>query len=175
MQDYSVVFAEVINNSVTKTNNYITLDKGSEDGITEEMGVINQDGIVGIVNQVSKHYSVVISLLNNKLRISCKVKGDDAIGSLTWRGESPDYATLEELPRHATFQVGDTIVTSGYSAIFPEGIQIGTIAEIKSGIKDLNTVKVKLTTDFYRLRNVQVIGNLNIEEQHTLEQRVIRE
>ena len=172
---YIAAYAEVINNSVSKVNNYITLDKGKADGIVEEMGVVNQDGIVGIVSVVSEHYSVAISLLNSKLRISCKVKGDNAIGSLTWKGHDPSYAVLEELPRHSTFHIGDTIVTSGYSAIFPEGITVGTIEEIDADIRDFNAVKIKLSTDFYRLRNVRVIGNRNQKEKTELEVKALKE
>lgn len=168
-QHHDEIFAEVINNSFSGMNNYITLDKGSKDGIKADMGVVNQGGIVGIVSNVSDNYSVVISLLNSKLRISCKVKGDEAIGSLSWDGKDPRYARLEELPRHVSFAIGDTIVTSGYSAIFPEGIIVGIIENAAEEKKDFNTVIVKLSTDFHRLRYVRVVGNSSRDEQINLE------
>jgi len=163
------IFAEVIDNSVSKSHNYILLDKGSKDGIEKEMGVINQNGIVGIVSMVSENYSIAISLLNSKLHISCKIKGDGTIGSLTWQGGDPSFALLEELPRHTRFSPGDTIITSGFSAIFPEGIMVGTIDRSSTNKRDLNTVIVKLSTDFYRLKNVCVIGNERIDEIRQLE------
>ena len=116
---YDFQIAQVINNSVFRTHNYITLNKGRKDGIHSEMGVIDQNGIVGIVNVVSDHYAVAISLLNPKLRLSCKVKGSNYFGSLVWDGKDPRFAVLEELPRHVKFVKGDTIVTSGYSSVFP--------------------------------------------------------
>ena len=163
------IFAEVIDNSVSKSHNYILLDKGSKDGIEKEMGVINQNGIVGIISMVSENYSIAISLLNSKLHISCKIKGDGTIGSLTWQGGDPSFALLEELPRHTRFSPGDTIITSGFSAIFPEGIMVGTIDRSSTNKRDLNTVIVKLSTDFYRLKNVCVIGNERIDEIRQLE------
>ncbi|MDD2524901.1 MAG: rod shape-determining protein MreC [Bacteroidales bacterium] len=166
---YQTIFGEVIDNSVSKTHNYILINKGSKDGIKKEMGVINQNGIVGIVSMVSESYSIAISLLNAKLHISCKVKGDGSIGSLTWQGGDPSFALLEELPRHTRFSPGDTIITSGFSAIFPEGIMVGTIDKPSTNKQDLNTLIIKLSTDFYRLKNVCVIGNEHINEIRELE------
>ena len=127
LTNYRFIIAHVINNSVARPRNYITIEKGSNDGVMPEMGVVDQNGVVGIVNVVGPHTSRVISLLNPDLRLSCKVKGSDAFGSLVWNGKSPDEALLEELPRHVPFNIGDTIVTSGYSVVFPEGIPVGTI------------------------------------------------
>ncbi|MDD4821334.1 MAG: rod shape-determining protein MreC [Bacteroidales bacterium] len=166
---YQTIFGEVIDNSISKTHNYILIDKGSKDGIKKEMGVINQNGIVGIVSMVSENYSIAISLLNAKLHISCKVKGDGSIGSLTWQGGDPSFALLEELPRHTRFSTGDTIITSGFSAIFPEGIMVGTIDRPSTKKQDLNTLIVKLSTDFYRLKDVCIIGNERINEIRQLE------
>ena len=122
--NYNFIVAQVINNSVSNSHNYITLNKGSRDGLHSEMGVVDQNGIVGIVNAVSDNFAVVISLLNPKLRLSCKVKGSSYFGSLVWDGKDARYAVLEEMPRHVKFAKGDTIITSGYSAVFPEGIMV---------------------------------------------------
>ena len=165
-------FAHVINNSVSKPMNYITLDKGRLDGIEPEMGVVDQNGVVGIVSVVSDHAARVISLLNPNIRLSCKVKGSDYFGSLIWDGESPYYATLEEMPRHVQFSKGDTIVTSGYSSVFPEGLIVGTI-EGNSKSKDDNffTLKIKLSTDFTRLSVVRAIKSNIANELKELESK----
>lgn len=169
-QNYEFHFAHVINNSISKPKNYITLDKGSSDGIAPEMGVVDQNGVVGIVSNVSKNASRVISLLNPDMRLSCKVKNTDYFGSLVWDGQSPYYATLEEMPRHVKFHMGDTIITSGYSAIFPEGLIVGTIAGNQKR-KDDNffSLKIKLSTDFTRLGTVRAIKSKLKDELRTIE------
>lgn len=171
-KSYEYHFAHVINNSVSKPMNYITLDKGRLDGIEPEMGVVDQNGVVGIVSVVSDHAARVISLLNPNIRLSCKVKGSDYFGSLIWDGESPYYATLEEMPRHVQFSKGDTIVTSGYSSVFPEGLIVGTI-EVNSKAKDDNffTLKIKLSTDFTRLSVVRAIKSNIANELKELESK----
>ena len=149
---YDFQIAQVINNSVFKTHNYITLNKGRKDGIHSEMGVIDQNGIVGIVNVVSDHYAVAISLLNPKLRLSCKVKGSNYFGSLVWDGKDPRFAVLEELPRHVKFVRGDTIVRSGYSSVFPVGLMVGTVDGFSKQRNDnFYALTVKLSTDFFRI------------------------
>lgn len=169
-QHYKFVMARVINNSVAHLNNYITLDKGSDDGVAPEMGVIDQNGVVGIIAVVNKHNSVAISVLNPKLRISCKVKNSNCFGSLVWDGRNARYAILEEMPRHVEFAPGDTIITSGYSAVFPEGIMVGTIHDY-SKQKDDNfyAMQVELSTDFSRLGAVRIISNEGQASQRQLE------
>ena len=157
---YRFLIAKVINNSVNHTHNYITIQKGRLDGVEPEMGVMDQNGIVGIVNVVGDHTARLISVLNPYLRLSCKVKGQSQVGSLVWDGRDPGEAVLEELPKHAHFLKGDTIVTSGYSSVFPEGVPVGTII---SGSRDkegnFNTLRVKLFTDFSTLTTVRVISD----------------
>lgn len=106
ISDFSFIIAHVINNSITRPHNYITLNRGAIDGIKPEMGVVDQNSVVGIVNVTGEHTSRVISLLNSDLRLSCKVKGNDAFGSLVWDGRNPREAVLEELPRHVQFEMG---------------------------------------------------------------------
>ncbi|MEG1585310.1 MAG: rod shape-determining protein MreC [Bacteroidales bacterium] len=169
---YDFIMAQVINNSVTQVENYITLNKGRRDGIAPQMGVVDQNGIIGIVSLVSDNYSVVISLLNTKLRLSAKVKGSDYFGSLVWNTESAEYALLEELPRHVEFKEGDTIVTSGYSAAFPEGLPVGVIAGYSRQRNDnFYALKIRLSADFHRLNDVRVIINNEQQEQLGLEER----
>ena len=171
---YDFQIAQVINNSVFKTHNYITLNKGRKDGIHSEMGVIDQNGIVGIVNVVSDHYAVAISLLNPKLRLSCKVKGSNYFGSLVWDGKDPRFAVLEELPRHVKFAKGDTIITSGYSAVFPEGIMVGVIADFSKQRNDnFYALRVQLSTDFNRLNDVRIIESKGQREKNALEREAM--
>ncbi|MDR0743754.1 MAG: rod shape-determining protein MreC [Tannerella sp.] len=167
---YEFIPARVVNNTTSYINNYITINKGSKEGIRPDMGVISPYGVVGIVMTVKEHYSVVISLMNTKLNISCKVKGTNFSGPLSWKGGDVAYAYLEELPTHAVFEVGDTIVTSGYSAVFPPGIMAG-IVESYNKQRDDNfySLKVRLATDFHSLNALCVIKNNAQEEQWKIE------
>ena len=169
-RNFDFVIAHVISNSISQPYNYITINRGRADGVLPEMGVVDQNGVVGIVNVVGEHSARIISLLNPNLRLSCKVKNRDFFGSLVWDCVSPQYAVLEELPRHVEFEKGDTVITSGYSAVFPEGLIVGTI-EDKMPTNDDNfyTLKIKLTTDFSRLSTVRAIKNGMKEELDALE------
>jgi rod shape-determining protein MreC len=167
---YEIEVAKVVNNSVAYLSNYITIDKGRADNIEEDMGVISERGVVGIISTVSENYSVVIPVLNPKFRLSCKVLGSGYFGSMSWDGKSIRYAKLDELPRHVDFQVGDTIVTSAYSAIFPEGIMMGTVSSFEKQRDDnFYSLTVKLSTDFTNLGMVMVIKNYHKNEQKALE------
>lgn len=170
---YNFVIAHVINNSVSRPYNYITIEKGRLDGVAPEMGVVDQNGVVGIVNIVGDHTARVISLLNPNLKISCKVKGNDHVGSLVWDGSDPRTAVLEELPRHAVFHRGDTIVTSGYSSVFPEGVPVGTVLSDARGHEgDFFALKVKLFTDFSTLSTVRVVGDRMKDELREVEKEI---
>ena len=169
-RQYTYRSARVINNSVNKHFNYITINKGSLNGIEKEMGVISAKGVVGIVKDVSEHYSSVISLLNTRLKISAKLKDKGFFGALGWDGKDYRYAWLNEIPIHASVSVGDVIVTSGYSSIFPEGILIGTVEAVeKDKGESFYRIKVKLSVDFKDLSFVEVISNNMREEQLQLE------
>ena len=173
LKGYDIYRANVINNSLTHVDNYITLDKGENDGIRSEMGVINGSGVVGIVYYTSANYSVVIPILNSKSSISCKIKQSDYFGFLKWDGGSSRYATVKDMPRYSLFSLGDTIVTSGHSAVFPGGIPIGTVEDMSDSHDGLSyLLKVKLFTDFGRLNDVRVIAKKGQEEQLELEQKV---
>lgn len=167
---FRIVTAHVINNSVMRPNNYITINRGSADGIAPEMGVIDQNGVVGVVNIVGEHNSRLISLLNPHLRLSCKLKNNDAFGSLVWDGQDPRYALLEELPRHTVFHPGDTVVTSGFSTVFPPGIPVGIVEkDDKYHNQNFFTLKVRLMSDFSTLNNVQVVINSEAPEIRRIE------
>ena len=125
---------------------------------------------MGIVSNVSEHFSVIIPLLNPKSKISCKILGNNNFGYLSWDGDDASFATLQEVPRHSEFQKGDTIITSGYSAIFPPGLIVGTIEDFdKEHDDNFYALRIKLAASFTRLRHVQVIKNALQEEQINLE------
>ena len=161
--------AHVINNSISRPFNYLTINKGARDGIRPELGVIDQNGVVGIVSNVGQGSARVISLLNPHFRLSCKIKRSDYFGSLVWDGQSPEEALLEELPRHTVFNIGDTIVTSGYSAVFPAGLPVAVVLDDNTD-KNQNffSLRVKLLADFTTLGNVQVVVNSQADEIRAL-------
>jgi rod shape-determining protein MreC len=167
---YNYTSARVVNNSVNKLNNYITINKGSNHGIVAEMGVISARGLVGIVRHVSPNYSTVLSLLNTHFKASAKLRDSNFFGSLEWSGSSFEHAILSEIPAHANMSVGDAVVTSGYSAIFPEGILIGTIEDfnLREG-EGFYQIIVKLSVDFKSLAYVEVVEKTTKAEQKELE------
>ncbi|MDE6276598.1 MAG: rod shape-determining protein MreC [Muribaculaceae bacterium] len=160
VRHFDFIVAHVINNSIARPFNYITINKGSKAGVRPELGVIDQNGVVGIVSNVGSGSARVISLLNPNFRLSCKIKRSDYFGSLVWDGKDPREALLEELPRHTVFNPGDTIVTSGYSAVFPEGLPVGVIMpDNNEHNENFFTLRVRLLADFTTLGNVQVVVN----------------
>lgn len=169
---YHLIAAEVINNSLNKKKNWITLNRGRTDGILPEMGIFNSEGVIGIVYLVSTHYSLVIPILNTQSSISCKLKNSDCFCSLTWPGGDVRIAYLNDLPRHAVLSAGDTVVTSGYSTIFPKGLPVGRVVEIKDSPDALfYQAKVELSVDFSRLKNVYAIGDDQAGERKVLEKQ----
>lgn len=155
---YDYVAATVINNNVRHPKNYFSINRGSLDGVKAGQGVVDRDGVVGIVNVTGPHTARVISLLNENQRFSVKVKNSDYIGSLVWKGGDPSVAYMEEVPRHTKFQVGDTIVTSGYSLSFPGNIPVGTIMNrIKGSDDNFFILKVRLNPNFKTLSTVRII------------------
>ncbi len=167
---YIFTAAKVISNSVNRTFNYITLNKGSRQGIRPDMGIICDEGVVGVITNVSANYSTGLSLLNKRLSIPAKITKNNYFGALVWDGEHYNTADLKEIPFHIMVNVGDTVVTSGYSNIFPEGIMIGTITkyDVESGTNFYN-IKVELSTNFKTLKYVYVVQNTKRPEQLKLE------
>ncbi|MDE6436336.1 MAG: rod shape-determining protein MreC [Muribaculaceae bacterium] len=169
MRHFEFIVAHVINNSIAHPFNYLTINKGSSDSIRPELGVIDRNGVVGIVSNVGPSSARVISLLNPHFRLSCKLKRTEYFGSLVWDGENPTEALLEELPRHTVFNIGDTIVTSGYSAVFPEGLPVGIVLDNETDkTQNFFTLRVRLLADFTTLSNVQVVINTQAEELEAL-------
>lgn len=169
VRPFRFIVAHVINNSVNRSFNYITIDKGSRDSVKPELGVIDRNGVVGIVSNVGSNNSRVISLLNPNFRLSCKLKRTDYFGSLVWGGDVPDEALFEELPRHTVYHIGDTVVTSGYSSVFPAGLPVGIVMRNESDhSQNFFTLRVKLLADFTTLGNVQVVINNQADEIRSL-------
>ncbi|KAA6337592.1 Cell shape-determining protein MreC [termite gut metagenome] len=175
LDNYEIFKANVVNNSLNLANNYITLNKGAFHGIRPDMGVVGGNGIVGVVYKTSPNYSLVISILNSKSSISCKIKNSDYFGYLQWEQGDSRYAYLKDFPRHAEVNFGDTVITSGYSTMFPEGIIVGTVSETfdsKDGLSYL--LKVKLTTDFGIINEVSVIVRSEQSEIMNLETDTVK-
>lgn len=166
---FSYISARVIQNSVNKQNNYLLIDKGSDHGIHEDMGVISTDGVVGTVTEVSEHFARVISVLHSQYKLNVKVKKNDQLGSIEWDGVDYRQGILSDIPTHVNLNKGDTIVTSGNSLVFPEGLMIGTVEEYLQGKNEIfNYAKVKFSVDYNQLHHVYVIVNLMKEEQTEL-------
>ncbi|MCM1490777.1 MAG: rod shape-determining protein MreC [Muribaculum sp.] len=164
---FNYIGASVINNSTRHPRNYFTIDRGTEDGVRPGMGIVDQSGIVGIVDVTGKHTSRAISVLNQTQHFSAKIKGTPYVGSLTWRGGDPTVTYLEEVPRHAKYHIGDTITTSGFSTTFPEGIDIGTImGRVKTHDDTFYVLKIKLASNFKALGTVRIIKD---ELKHELD------
>ena len=170
-QKYIYLPAKIINNSTNLRSNYLTLNIGTEQSIVHDMAIINSEGIVGVVKDVSKNFSSALSILHKDVKVNCQLKKDGSYGPLSWEKDD-DYqtATLSDIPLHAKFKIGDTIVTSALSSIFPEGIMVGKVKsfERKSG-DSYFTVKVGLATQYKKLNHVYVIKNVYKIEQDSLQ------
>lgn len=171
--DFNFMPAKVLNNSINKVYNYITLDIGADDGVKSDMGVVSPFGLVGIVKSVSANYSRVISVLNSQLRVSVKLAKSGYFGSMYWSGENYREINISEIPSHAEIEVGDTILTSGYSAIFPPDEPVAVVLSSKptSGGNFLE-ITATLINDFKKLAVVYVIENQKLNEILKLEEEL---
>lgn len=162
---YNITPAQVIDKSINRTDNYLTLDKGTADGVEPDMGVMGIDGIVGVTYKCTEHYSLVLPVLNSKSRVSCKVLGSDYIGYLRWEGGDSRYAMVYDLPRYSSVEVGDTIVTSGNSSFFPTGLMVGVVEESYPSADGLYVMlKIELSTQFARLDHAFIMSKMDAEE-----------
>ena len=167
-----IIVSKVIHNSYNVYENYLTLNSGELDGVKPDMGVINDKGIVGIIENTSPRYSTVISILNKRTQINAKIKKSNHFGSLNWNGKSTGYVQLTDLPRLALIKIGDTIVTGGQSVIFPENINIGTISKIYRDTQtNFYTLDIKLFNDMTNLGHVYIIKSKDRDEILNLEKR----
>jgi rod shape-determining protein MreC len=170
---YQFKGARVIANSLRFSQNYLTLNKGEADGVKPGMGVFNSNGVVGRIKSVSKNYSVAFSLLNTGLLVSSKIKSSDVFGSVQWDGKDASEANLLYVPRHVKTQPGDTVITSGFNAVFPEGIPLGVISEVNPDKENPNYLKIrlKLSTDFSKVKYVYLVENSQFKELDSLYQQ----
>ncbi len=168
--NFAYLDAKVIKNTVSKSRNFLTIDKGEKDGVEKDFGVIGLNGIVGIVVATSRHYSLVVSILNERVGISAKLNDSKFFGTVKWDGSNYRFAKLSGIPNHLQLAQGDTVVSSGFSSIFPANVPIGVVSKFN---KDESTnffdIDIKLTTDMKSLDNVYVVNNKNMREQILLE------
>ena len=163
--------AKVVSNTVSLQNNYMTIERGYNQGIQKDQGVIGSTGIVGRVVDVSANYAVVMSLLHRQNRVSAKMKKTGETGIVQWDGESPFFLTLINVPRSAEVAKGDTVVTSQYSYLFPQGLMVGTVAAImEDKTSNFYTLKIRPATNFYNVEYVTVVENMLKDEQKKLEE-----
>lgn len=171
-RNFKFIAADIYKNSYSGLDNYLLINKGSNDGVEQDFGVITSKGIVGIIDNTSKNYATALSILNRKSRINAQLKTSNHIGSLRWDGKSPEFAQLTDVSKFAPIKQGDTIVTGGQSSIFPQGIGIGTIATFKVDEGgDTYTINVKLFNDMTNIGHVYVVENLDADEIRQLENR----
>lgn len=170
---YQFKGARVIGNSLRFSQNYLTLNKGSKDGIKPGMGIFNSEGVVGRVKSVSENYAVAFSLLNTGLLVSSKIKSSEDLATVQWDGINSSEARLLFVPRHVKAQEGDTVITSGFNAVFPEGIMIGVISKIGTDENNPNylDLTVKLSTDFNKINYVYLVENKQLPELDSLRQQ----
>jgi rod shape-determining protein MreC len=173
--------SKVINNSMNKPVNYITIHRGRLQGVRPNMGVIGPSGVVGMVRSVSDNYAVILSLLSrstgsSSFGVSARLMRGKEIGTVYWNGADPSFALMKDIPRSVKLQKGDTVVTSGFSALFPENIPVGYVDTFSLADKSSTayTIRVKLATNFYNLQYVYVIDNLMKDEQQQLEDSTYR-
>lgn len=173
LNGFTMVEAEVINSTVKKKDNYITINKGEADGIKPEMGVVCGTGIVGIVYMTTPHNSIVLPLLNSRSNISCRLRETDYYGYLRWDGKHLLHASMGDVPRHARVKTGMKVETSGFSAVFPPGIFIGVVKKVENSDDGLSyKLDVNLSTDFARLSHVIVLTTPHKVEIDSLEQKL---
>lgn len=169
LSQYKLIPAKVVSNSINKPDNLITIDKGSLDGIRPDMGVVSGNGIVGVVYLVSPHYSMIIPVLNSHSNISVMIENRGYFGVLHWEGGDSKMAFVDDIPRHARFNGGDNIVTSGYSALFPPGILVGKVHRTYNSPDGMSyRLRINLATDFSNLRDVCVINDAKLQERINL-------
>lgn len=170
IQRFRFLPAKVVNNSVSEENNYITLYRGSKQGVKKDMGVTGPDGIVGHVILVSDNYCRVMSLLNHNTKVSAMLKNGFYTGIVDWDGSDPSYVTLHNITKSAKVKTGDTVITSNYSGNFPPGLMVGTVAKIQNDPStNFYDLKVKTATNFFNLQYAYLIDNMMWEEQKKLE------
>ncbi len=176
VQAFTYIPCKVINNSTRNTHNFFTIDAGKIHGIKPDMGIISPNGIAGVVRQVSERFAVCISVLNTSFPVSVQLRKSKDYGSLEWDAVSPVYSTVKYIPTHVEIEPGDTVETSAYSSIFPEGINVGTVDSYTINPDDgYYLIKVRLSTRFTALRQVYAVDYLFRSEQNAIEDSIKNE
>ncbi len=171
-QQYTYLDAKVVNASVNRRSNYLTINAGSAQGLSRDMAVVHPEGIVGIIKDVSANYASVMSVLHKDVRVNCQLKKDGSYGPLIWDGKDYRYCLLTDIPTHARLKKGDTVITSELSGIFPEGIMVGTIDSYERRQNEqFYTVKVKLSVDLKKTNHVYIVKNKFKTERDSLEKK----
>jgi len=174
-QKYEYTAAKIINNNYTKQHNFLTLNKGRKHGVSNDMGVINSRGIIGVVKNTSANYATVLSIINKNSNINVRLKNSNHFGTLIWNGKDYNVLQITDIPRQAIIKTNDTIITGGKSVIFPEGILIGVVENFKFENNQYQEINIRLFNDMSAIGSVQIIKNLEKEEQLELEQITIDE
>lgn len=156
---YRRIAAEVVHHTLSLPRNLFMLDRGSSDGVTENMPILSHGGATGIIVATTPHYSKAIALINTDLHMSAKLKRTNYFGSLAWDGVDVQLASLTEIPHHVDVRVGDSVVTSGFSNIFPPDILLGIVESVENRSGDFCTARVRFATDFRRLQHVVILDN----------------
>lgn len=173
LRKYLFRAAKVVNNSVNFQDNYFQIHRGENQGVRKDMGVVSPSGVAGTVISTSENFAMVMSLLHSQSRLSAKLKKSGETGQVLWDGKNPSFLTMINLPKSMQVTKGDTIVTSQYSSRFPQGIMVGTVAEVVDDkSSNFYTLKLKTATDFYNIEHVMVVENLQREEQKKLEEKI---
>lgn len=172
-QRYSFLEARVINSSFSKRNNYITLNRGSLHGVKPDMAVISSEGAIGVIKDVSRHFSTIIPIIHSRSLVSVDFKNNPYFGPMSWDGSDYRIAQLNDIPRETPFKPGDTLVTSVRSLSFPAGVPVGTVFSDEQNPEDLSyRIEVKLSVDFAALSYVYIVDNLMRAEQEELEEKL---
>ncbi|MDP2067850.1 MAG: rod shape-determining protein MreC [Lutibacter sp.] len=174
-QKYDYSTAKIINNNFTKRNNFLTINKGAKHGLAPDLGVINSKGIIGVIKNVSSNYASVLSILNTNSKINVRLKNSNHFGTLVWDGKDYNITQIIDIPRQAVVKTGDTIITGGKSAIFPEGIAVGVVKDFNYEQNKYQIINIVLFNDMSAIGEVQIVKNLHKNEQIILEQSVVNE
>lgn len=174
-QDYKLFNAKIIHNTYFKKNNYLTIKGGKVNGVKKDMGVINAKGVVGIVENVSKHYATVQSILNTKTKIGAKIGKTNHFGTITWDGKNAGIVQLTDIPKLASLRKGDSIVTGGISTIFPENVPVGVVDKVFTSKKsNFYTINVRLFNDMTNISSVYLIEQVHLKEILQLEEDTLK-
>lgn len=166
---YDYQSANVIYNTTNKTHNYLIIDKGTDDGMALDMAIFSAEGVVGVINDISRNFSTVMSVLHPDTRISAKIMPSNQIGTVVWEDHDPTILSLHDIPQHIAVNIGDSVFTSGYSNVFPKDLLIGTVTETENNTKNsFYTIRLKLAVNLNRINTVYVVQNLYKNEIDSL-------